>query len=221
MTEDDLRPISLTAFNSKVMEQFIVEWLLEIIADKMDFRQYGGKKGNFICHNLIELINFILYHQDDTESTAVLACLVDFSKAFNRQDHNILITKLSDLGIPEWLLKVVMAFLKDRSMKVKYKGKFSKLYPLPGGGPQGTLLGLFLFLILINDVGFDRQENNVGDLITCKRRLRKNKTLHLKYVDDLSIAETINLKDQLETVPLDDRPQPDPFTAITGHKLKN
>ena len=70
-------------------------------------------------------------------------------------------------------------------------------------------------------MGFDRQENNVGDLITCKRRLREINTLHLKYVDDLSIAETINLKDQLETVPLDDRPQPDPFTAITGHKLKN
>ena len=70
-------------------------------------------------------------------------------------------------------------------------------------------------------MGFDRQENNVGDLITCKRRLRENKTLHLKYVDDLSIAETINLNDQLETVPLDDRPQPDPFRARTGHKLKN
>ena len=85
-------------------------------------------KGNSICHYLIELINCILYHQDNPEPTAVLACLVDSSKAFNRQDHNILITKLSDLGIPGWLLKVVMAFLKDSSMKVNYKGKF---YPLP------------------------------------------------------------------------------------------
>ena len=221
MTEDDLRPISLTAFNSKVMEQFIVEWLLEIIGDKMDFRQYGGMKGNSICHYLIELINFILYHQDNPEPTAVLACLVDFSKAFNRQDHNILLTKLSDLGIPGWLLRVVMSFLKDRSMKVKYKGKFSKLYPLPGGGPQGTLLGLFLFLILINDVGFDGQENNIGELITCKRRLREVNTLHLKYVDDLSLAETVSLNNQLETVPLAERPQPDPFRARTGHKLKN
>ena len=99
LSEDDLRPIALTAFFSKVMEQFVVECLLKIIGDKMDFRQYGGTKGNSICHYLIEFINFILYHQDSPESTAVLACLVDFSKAFNRQDHNIIITKLSDMGV--------------------------------------------------------------------------------------------------------------------------
>ena len=79
LTEDDLRPIALTGFFSKVMEQFVVTWLLEIIGDKMDFRQYSGVKGNSICHYLIELINFIL-HQQESESTAVLACLVDFAK---------------------------------------------------------------------------------------------------------------------------------------------
>ena len=106
-------------------------------------------------------------------------------------------------------------------MRVKYKGKFSGFYPLPGGGPQGTLLGLFLLLILINEIGFDGQENNAGDLITCKRRLKDINTLHLKYVDDLSLAETINMKTQITSVPIQDRPQPDHFRARTGHKLKN
>ena len=96
--EDDLRPIALTAFFSKVLEQFVVMWLLEFIGEKIDFRQYGGIKGSSISHYLIELINFILYNQDDKDPTAVLAYLKDFSKAFNRQDHNILITKLSDMG---------------------------------------------------------------------------------------------------------------------------
>ena len=144
----------------------------------MDFRQYGGCKGNYICHYLIEFINFILYQQDTYEQVAVLACLVDFSKAFNRQDHNILITKLSDMGVPGWLLKLVMAFLSERSMKVKYKGKLSGSYPLPGGGPQGTLLGLFLFLVLINDLGFEGQENNCGELITRKKRIKEMNTIH-------------------------------------------
>ena len=215
--EDDLRPISLTAFFSKCMEQFVVQWLLEYIGDKMDFRQYGGTRGNSISHYLIEFINFIL-HQQELGDTAVLACLVDFSKAFNRQDHNILITKLSDLGVPGWLLKLVIAFLEHRTMKVKYKGKFSKLFSLPGGGPQGTLLGLFLFLVLINDAGFSHQVNNVGEQIT-KKKINEMNRIHLKYVDDLSLAESVDMT-SLSHVSSDLRAQPDTYRARTGHILK-
>ena len=106
-------------------------------------------------------------------------------------------------------------------MKVKYKGKYSSLYSLPGGGPQGTLLGLFLFLVLVNDVGFAGQQNNAGELITCKKRLAEINVLHLKYVDDLLLAETINMKTQVIPAPIEDRPQPDPYRARTGHKLQS
>ena len=218
-TEDDLRPISLTSFFSKVMEQFVVTWLLEVIGDRIDFRQYGGMKGNSISHYLIELINFILFNQDKTDPTAVIACLIDFSKAFNRQNHNILITKLSDMGVPSWLLRLVMAFLEDRSMVVRYKGATSDVKWLPGGGPQGTLLGLLLFLVLINDLGFENQTNNVGELVTCKKRIKDFNLIHLKYVDDLSIAEAVNMK-QLDQRPVESRPQPDDFHDRTGHTLK-
>ena len=134
-----------------------------------------------LSHYLIEFINFILYNQDSQEPTAVLACLVDFSKAFNRQDHNILITKLSDMGVPSWLLKLVIAFLEERSMVVRYKGETSSPRLLPGGGPQGTLLGLLLFIVLINDIGFSHQKNNVGEIIHCKKRLKEYNQIHLKY----------------------------------------
>ena len=162
-TEDDLRPISLTAFFSKVTEHFVVMWLLEFIGDEIDFRQYGGSKGNSITHYLIEFINFVLFNQDSTAQTSILACMVDFSKAFNNQDHNLLVTKLCDMGVPGWLLRVVMAFLSDRKMVLRYKGAQSSTMSLPGGGPQGTLLGLLLFLVLINDAGFKGQLNNAGN----------------------------------------------------------
>ena len=57
-----IRQIALTAFFSKVLEQFVVMWLLDFIGEKIDFRQYGGIKGSSILHYLIELINFILYN---------------------------------------------------------------------------------------------------------------------------------------------------------------
>ena len=37
---------------------------------------------------------------------------------------------------------------------------------MPGGGPQGTILGLFLFLIQINDAGFPKEVKELGKIIT-------------------------------------------------------
>ena len=96
---------------------------IAVVGSKIDFRQYGGQKGNATSHYIIEFLNFILSCLDGNgDQTAVLSCMVDFEKAFMRQDHNILITKLSDMGVPGWLLKIVMSFLSDRKMLVLFKG---------------------------------------------------------------------------------------------------
>ena len=81
-------------------------------------------------------MNFILFNQDNSEPTSVLACFVDFAKAFNWQDHSILVTKLSDMGVPSWLLKIVISFLTDRTMIVRYKGQKSSRKMLPGDGAE-------------------------------------------------------------------------------------
>ena len=99
-TEDDLRIISLTSFFSKVLESFVVDWLKEYIGKQMDPKQFGGNKGDSTNHYMIELINFILYNLDYNEPVAVLLCTIDFAKAFNRIDHNLVIIRLSDMGVP-------------------------------------------------------------------------------------------------------------------------
>ena len=102
---------------------------------------------------------------------------------------------------------------------MRYRGKESGVKPLPGGGPQGTLLGLLLFIVLINDVGFEGQTNDAGEIITSRRNMKKANEMHLKYVDDLTLLEAINLPKQLESVPEDVRPQPDNYHARFGHIL--
>ena len=68
------------------------------------------------------------------------------------------------MGDPSWLLRIVMAFLTNRYMVSRYKGaKYSHKY-LPGGGLQGTLLSLLVFLVLINDAGFKNQKTMWGKL---------------------------------------------------------
>ena len=71
---------------------------------------------------------------------------------------------------------------------------------LPGGSPQGTRLGMFLFLVLINHAGIpvDDQILNIGDQITTSKNKRKTmEKTHMKYINDLSIAAAINLKENL------------------------
>ena len=220
-TEDDLRNISLTSFFSKVFERLLMSWLLIYVGDKLDPKQYGGRKKTSITHYLIDMVNFILYNQDLNTPKIVLACMIDFSKAFNRLNHNLVVTLLSDMGVPGWLLKLIIAFLEDRSMILRYKGQCSSSKPLPGGGPQGTILGLFLFLILINEAGFDDIPTNIGEIVTKNnyRRRPMNHT-HEKYVDGLTILESINPTSQTKLSGNLNPTRPIPFHLRTGHVLK-
>ena len=115
------------------------------------------------------------------------------------------------------MLKLVIAFLKDRRMLVQFDGKSSTEKNLPGGGPQGTVLALILFLVLINDLGFPDQVNNVGEIITSTKKAKVESKIHLKYVDDFSAAESINLKKNLICDP--SQPMPVPYHCRTGHVL--
>ena len=111
--------------------------------------------------------------------------MIDFSKAFNRQDHNILLTLLCDLGVPGWLLRIVASFLEDRELLLKYRGHTASSKKLPGGGPQGTVLGMFLFIVLINLIGFTNQEKEIGKMITKPLSKRKPMpSIHLKFIDE-------------------------------------
>lgn len=121
------------------------------------------------------------------------------------------------MGVPVWLMNTVMGFLSNRSMVLNYKGSTSAEKPLPGGGAQGTLLGLILFLVLINDCGFDNQSVEIGKTITQPKGKFSASNLHAKFIDDLTILEALKLDDALIENP--DRPLPDPYHCRTGQKL--
>ena len=220
LNEDQLRIISLTSFFSKNFENFVIEWLLKYVGDKMDPNQYGGQKENSITHYLIEFVNFVLYNQDMSSPRAVLAVMVDFKKAFNRQNHNKLITLLSDMGVPGWLLSIIIGFLTNRELILRYKGGQSDRKRLPGGSPQGTRLGMFLFLIMINFAGFPFQdiERETGKIITQQRR-KPLKDFHLKYVDGLSYLSAIELKKTLIVNPDANPVRPVTYRNRTNHVL--
>ena len=122
----------------------------------------------------------------------MLAASVDISKAFNRIDHTLVIEDLYDMNTPAWLLNIVIAYLSNRSMFLTFNGSQSSQKELPGGGPQGAYLGGLIFIIKYNGA-FLRPPVPRPIL----GPLANSKSEKVKFVDDGSVAVSVDLKECL------------------------
>ena len=76
---------------------------------------------------------------------------MDFAKAFDTVMHSILLDKLNyDVG--ENAFNLIKSYLSNRMQCTVNNKKISKMLSITKGILQGSILGLFLFLVYINDL---------------------------------------------------------------------
>ena len=86
------------------------------------------------------------WHAAVDKGQSARTVFVDFAKAFDHVNHNILVTKLVALGLPDVIVRWMCAFLRDRRQRVKIGDVLSDWLQLTAGSSLGSMM----FVILIN-----------------------------------------------------------------------
>ena len=162
------RPVSILPVLSKILERAVNNQLNEYLSKKnlLYVFQSGFRKGFSTDTCLMNLNDFIKSESSKGNFTGIV--LIDLQKAFDCVDHDLLLRKLSAMGISstDWF----RSYLSDRSQCTQVSGIDSSFSEVTCGVPQGSILGPTLFLCYINDM---------ADALNCKLSL---------YADDSALV---------------------------------
>ena len=148
----DYRPISLLSVLSKILEKLVAKQMIQYLNlhNLFDEKQSAYRKGHSTGTALLEISDHI-FNALDSNQIAILT-LLDYTKAFDCANHDIMIAKLKAMGFSNSALIWVKSYLSGRSQRVKTQEGFSDWVNLVNGVPQGSILGPLLFTVLLCDI---------------------------------------------------------------------
>lgn len=179
---ENYRPVSLTCICCKLMEHIVTSHIMKHADDHNILYplQHGFRRKRSCETQLLDFIDDITRNMEDGKQTDVL--VMDFSKAFDKVSHSLLVHKLHHYGIRGNINTWIENFLHDRTQAVLVEGSSSPFCEVESGVPQGSVLGPSLFLYYINDMPLG---------LSSRLRLFADDTIAYLTVSNTTDAETL------------------------------
>jgi hypothetical protein len=145
---DNYRGITLTPIISKLLEGVLLECCEEQLT--VDDLQYGFRK-KVGCADAMFTLRYVVDHFT-SRGSMVYAAALDISKAFDTVNHQQLIIKMSQAGIPHWVTSLISSWYSKLYVAVRWNGCLSNYFKVNSGVRQGSILSPALFNLYINQL---------------------------------------------------------------------
>jgi len=95
---------------------------LDAVVGKLDTRHFEALKGRSTTHAVIDMLHH--WHAAVDSGSSVWVLFVDFAKAFDHIDHNLVVHKLRRLQMPSIIIDWISSFLCNRYQRIAFDGIF-------------------------------------------------------------------------------------------------
>lgn len=149
---EEFRPINMIAIEAKILEKVVHIQLEKHMEEHNLISKYqSGFRKKHSCEALINLL-IANWKMAVYDKKVIVAVFIDLRRAFETVDRKILLHKLESYGIGDVELTWFRSYLTGRKQRTRINSVVSDAIEVLLGVPQGTILGVLLFLVYINDM---------------------------------------------------------------------